>query len=494
MQLKNLLVSAAFVAGSILAGRPASYEPSTIIPPKAAREFRGVWIATVNNIDWPSKPGMSTAAQKAELIALLDQAAKLRLNAVVFQARPAGDAMYASKIEPWSEYLTGTMGKAPEPYYDPLAFAVEEAHRRGLELHAWINPYRALDFLSKSPIAASHVSKTHAPWVKKYGKYLWIDPGEKGAQDYLLKVILDVVKRYEIDAVQFDDYFYPERGDAGADSDFPDEASWRKYGAGGHAGRDDWRRENVNTFIQRVYQSIKEVKPWVKFGISPFGIWRPGFPPQARGKDAYATRWADSRKWLASGWVDYFAPQLYWPIEPKEQSFPALLNWWAEQNPKGRQLWPGIAAYKAERWGQDEIPNQIRLARKQAGVSGYILYNMRSLTMNAGLAEVLQHNINAEPALVPALPQTNTSRPGKPGVFIGSSKDTGLVMERRPAKSSQAWLWLIQTRSDGIWKTEIVPGTVTVNHLRPPYPEVIATTVVDRFGNEGEPVVLERRP
>ena len=304
-----ILLSCALLLGA----HAATYQPSSISPPKPIREFRAAWVATVANIDWPSRKDLTTAEQKTELLAILDRAQRLRLNTVIFQVRPACDAMYASAIEPWSEYLTGTMGKPPEPYYDPLTFAVEEAHKRGLELHAWFNPYRAHHQGARSPISASHVSKTRPQLVRQYGKYLWLDPGEKDVQDYSLSVVMDVVKRYDIDGVHFDDYFYPykEKDDEGRTLDFPDQASWTRFGAGGKLGRDDWRRENVNIFIERLYRSIKAVKPAVKFGVSPFGIWRPNNPPQIQGYDAYANLYADSRKWLAKGWVDYFAPQLF---------------------------------------------------------------------------------------------------------------------------------------------------------------------------------------
>jgi uncharacterized lipoprotein YddW (UPF0748 family) len=397
----------------------ATYIPSRVVPPKPAREYRAAWVATVANIDWPSSNGLGTAQQKAELEAIMDRAVQLKLNALIFQVRPACDAVYASSFEPWSEYLTGTMGKAPEPSYDPLAFAVEEAHKRGLELHAWFNPYRAHHPTAKSPIAANHISKLHPEMVRQYGKSLWLDPGEKEVQDYCVKVVMDVVKRYDIDGIHFDDYFYPykEEDRSGNELDFPDEASWRRFGAGGKLTRDDWRRENVNSLIHCVYDSIKATKPWVKFGVSPFGIWRPGNPPQIRGFDAYAKLYADSRKWLANGWVDYFAPQLYWAISSPEQSFPVLLKWWAHQNPKDRLLLPGMDDTKTtHRWEPDEIISQIRLTRKQDGANGNVHWNMRTLMHNASLDKALEQQVYAQPALVPACSWLDATRPAAPKV------------------------------------------------------------------------------
>ncbi|MEP6662905.1 MAG: family 10 glycosylhydrolase, partial [Verrucomicrobiota bacterium] len=221
-------------------------------PPKVLREFRAAWVPSVGNSEWPSKRGLPVAEQKAELIAILDRAEKMNLNAIILQVRPACDALYASKIEPWSEYLTGAMGQAPSPFYDPLAFAVTEAHRRGLELHAWVNPFRARTKLAGSPISSNHVIKKHPGWIIDYGKYLWLDPGQKTAQDYSLSVILDIVNRYDIDGLHMDDYFYPyiEKDEAKKNIPFPDDASWQAYqAAGGKLSRGDWRRQNVNTLV-----------------------------------------------------------------------------------------------------------------------------------------------------------------------------------------------------------------------------------------------------
>lgn len=466
------------------------YEPANIIPPQPMREFRGAWIATVKNIDWPSKPGLSTAQQKKELLDLLDRATELNLNAVIFQVRPQCDALYDSKIEPWSEYLTGKMGKPPEPFYDPLAFAIKEAHKRGLELHAWFNPYRALHSSHTGPIAPNHVSRTHPGLVRKFGNQLWLDPGERDVQDYSLSVVMDVVKRYDVDGVHFDDYFYPYPQDG---SDFPDEASWRKYGVHSGLSRADWRRANVNAFIERTYHSIKAVKPWVKFGISPFGIWRPKNPPQIQGMDAYEKIFADSRKWLANGWVDYFAPQLYWAIEPAKQSFPALLKWWVSQNVKGRHLWPGLNTAKANGdWPTDEIINQIKLTRKQAGADGDIHWNMSALMNNPALAAKLEYGVYAEPALIPAFTWLSKGTPGKPSVSTSiATRPERLHIVWSAGKGEKPSRWVVQLRRGGSWKTEITADSERTVEGAPP--DTIAVTAVDRYGNMGPPTVLLRQ-
>ena len=495
--LRPQFILALFFAASL---RAATYEPANIMPPKPQREFRGAWVATVENIDWPSKRDLSTAEQKTELLAILDRAAQLKLNAVIFQVRPACDAMYVSSIEPWSEYLTGTMGRSPEPFYDPLAFAVTEAHRRGLELHAWFNPYRARHEKAKSPIAASHVSKTHPELVRQYGKYLWLDPGEKATQDYSLSVVMDVVRRYDVDGIHFDDYFYPYRsyGGKGADgkpADFPDEASWKKFGAKGKPSRGDWRRENVNEFIQRVYQTIKKTKPWVKFGVSPFGIWRPGHPAQIKGSDAYEELYCDPQKWLARGWLDYLAPQLYWRIDPPQQSFPVLLKWWTEQNPKGRQLLAGLntAAATTTPWSPDEIPRQIEIARKQKGVSGHLHWNMKKLNENRALADNLAGGFYAEPALIPAMRWLDSVPPGKPTLLTAGNSGDGVKISWQASGEEKVWLWLLQIRKGGQWTNIILPGDKRSHVLPGDAPEAISLSPVDRVGNLGLSASVKRQ-
>jgi uncharacterized lipoprotein YddW (UPF0748 family) len=490
-----LLSMAVAFAGSFRS--PAAYVPSNEAPPAPVREFRGVWVATVGNIDWPSKKDLATAEQKAELVRIMDRAVQLNLNSLVFQVRPACDAMYASQLEPWSEYLTGTMGKAPQPFYDPLAFAIDEAHKRGLELHAWFNPYRAGHPSSKSIISANHISKRHPELVRQYGKYLWLDPSEKAVQDYSLSVVMDVVRRYDVDGVHFDDYFYPykEKDEKGNELDFPDDASWRRVARTSKMDRDDWRRENINSFIQRVYGSIKATKPWVKFGVSPFGIWRPGTPSQIDGFDAYAKLYADSRKWLSKGWVDYFAPQLYWSIASKEQSYPVLLKWWRQQNPKGRNIYPGLDATKTlgradaqdnerrrprEPWAPDEIVNQIRLARSEPGVTGHILWNMKSLMRGTNLASALARDVYKQPALVPPSPWLGSGSPVKPSLAV-FEQGQGLKTSWSVLNADTPAFWVLQIRVNNTWNTQILPGN-RLNQTFQEKPQVVAIRAVNRAG------------
>jgi uncharacterized lipoprotein YddW (UPF0748 family) len=483
----GLLPVMLFAAGEV-------YRPVAVTPPLPAREFRGAWIAAVaTNQDWPSKPGLPVAQQKAELIALLDRAAQLKLNAVILQVRPMCDAIYASPIEPWSERITGTQGRAPQPFYDPLAFAIAEAHRRGLELHAWFNPFRATHPLAESRVAPNHISKTHPELTRQYGRHLVLDPGEPAARAHTLAVVMDVVNRYDIDGVTFDDYFYPypEKDASGLKVDFPDDASWQKYGLQSGLSRADWRRQNVNQFIQQVYQSIKAAKPRVKFGISPFGVWRPGYPSQIKGLDTYADIYADSRLWLASGWLDYFAPQLYWPVDSPQQSFPVLLNWWTQQNVKGRHLWPGLsAANVGEKWGPDEIARQIKLTRSQPGSGGEIFYHLRNLADNPALANVVRAEY-MQTALVPASPWLNSVPPDKPKLNIGESR-AGLRFQWEPSGGKPAWLWILQYRTNEVWATEILPAGQTTRTFENFRPDLVAVSAVDRTGNLSSPAALKK--
>ncbi|HEY3602244.1 MAG TPA: family 10 glycosylhydrolase [Chthoniobacterales bacterium] len=365
----------------------------------AEREFRGAWVATVFNLDWPSRPGLPPATQQAQLQALLDRAAELHLNAILLQVRPASDALYASRLEPWSQFLSGETGVSPG--YDPLAFAIGEAHARGLELHAWVNPFRAA-ISTTQRLPENHVAKKHPEWVRRFGKQLWIDPGDPDARQYVIDVISDLVGRYNVDGLHLDDYFYPYPLRAG-ESTFPDESTWQRFGRSSGLSRAEWRRQNINDFVHTLYDTVKALKPRARVGISPFGIWRPGVPSTIRaGVDSYGQLFADSRKWLAQGWVDYLAPQLYWSIEPSEQSFPVLLDWWRAQS-HGKPIWPGIAT---ERIGSKrparEIVKQIELTRRGTSSPGQIHWSMKALMRDqGGIDELLRRGPYAEKAELP---------------------------------------------------------------------------------------------
>jgi len=465
-----------------------------IFPPPPARELRGAWLATVANIDWPSKPGLPVAQQKAELISLLDRAAQLHLNAVFFQVRSVCDAVYASPLEPWSEYLTGVQGRMPSPFYDPLALAVTEAHRRGLQLHAWFNPFRAGHPEAKSPPALNHVTRTHPEIIRHYGKQIWCDPGEPESQARALAVVLDVVKRYDVDGVVFDDYFYPypEKGWSGAPMNFPDDASWKKRSVPETIAipRDDWRRANINQFVQKISASVHAAKPWVQFGISPFGIWRPGVPAgiDAHALDAYGRLYADAPLWLRNGWVDFLAPQLYWPIAPREHSFPLLFQWWRQQNPKGRHVFAALNdAAVGTKFSDDEIGRQIDAVRTQTSNGGEVHYHLRSLVENSGLARTVAAKY-AQPALAPAATWLSAPALATPKLAVDAANHSARarweISGNEPARG-----WLLQFRANGNWTTQIFPGGQTDFYFNNAAPDAVSLRAVDRLGNLGEPAV-----
>jgi uncharacterized lipoprotein YddW (UPF0748 family) len=467
--------------------------------PPLGREFRGVWVASVANIDWPSKRTLSTAQQQAELIALLDRAAALKLNAVLFQIRPAADALYASKIEPWSEYLTGAQGRAPVPLWDPLEFAIREAHARHLELHAWFNPYRARHTDARSPLARTHIARTNPSLVKPYARYLWMDPGEPAVRARTLRVVLDVVKRYDVDGVHIDDYFYPypENDRRGRAIPFPDDRSWKRYvREGGDLSRADWRRRNVDLLVQALDEGVHKAKPWVRFGISPFGIWRPGYPAQVRGFDAYEKLYADARKWLREGWVDYFTPQLYWPTTKREQAYPALLDWWVNENVMGRHMWPGNFTSRAGGVGSGafsvgELVEQIRVTRLQDGATGNVHFSMRSfLTNQAGMNDTLLVGPYASTALVPATPWLKAAAPPLPVARL-TETTTGTRLLLRTIGTPAPWQYVVQLRTDTAWITMVVSGSTTSWTIPTgTSPTAVSVVSLNRVGTQSAPVTL----
>ncbi|MEQ8822016.1 MAG: family 10 glycosylhydrolase [Sumerlaeia bacterium] len=462
MNIRTTLAAAAFALAAVL---PLSAAESL---PEVPREFRAAWVATVANIDWPTKPGLSTEEQKAEAIAILDKTADMNMNAIVLQVRPAADALYPSKLEPWSYYLTGQQGKAPEPYYDPLEFWVDEAHARGIELHCWFNPYRAGHPTQKGEFSDDSVQKTKPQIVRQLASkgFFWMDPAMKETQDHSIAVVMDVVNRYDVDGIHFDDYFYPYPSyNDGAD--FPDDESWAAYQAsGGTMERGDWRREAVNDFVHRLYDEIKDAKPHVMLGISPFGIARPGKPREIKGFDQYATLYADTEKWLDEGWVDYFTPQLYWNINQVPQSFPLLLGWWVQNNPHDRHIWPGLYTSRFgtpgdDRYNIEELENQILITRGMPGATGHVHFSMKAFMNNPEeLAARIADKLYSEAALVPASPWLGDDEPGQPAVTATANEAANqVVVSWKPEDKDEAFLYLVQMKRGGDWDHRIVSGS-----------------------------------
>jgi len=477
------------VKEGIVAKTPVAEENLKVELPKVPREFRAAWIATVANINWPSKRNLSTEDQKKEAIALLDLLKDNNFNAVIFQVRPSADALYNSKLEPWSIFLNGEIGKAPTPYYDPLEFWTAEAHKRGLELHVWLNPYRAHHSNGGQVTNESMVRKASDYIVRLKNGMYWFDPSDQRTQDHAAAVVNDIVKRYNIDGVHFDDYFYPYATYNGG-ADFPDDKTWKAYKTnGGTLSRPDWRRDNVNRFIERVYKEIKEEKNHVKFGLSPFGIWKPGYPAGITGSSQYDELYADAKLWWNQGWVDYFTPQLYWPINPPKQSFTALLKWWQSENKHNRHLWPGLNTVEIRAADKPtEIVNQLQATRELVPNSpGAVHWSIAGLTKNPTMLNKIKSSMYQEQALVPLTPWLNANPLLQPTLLLTTEKD-GIYAKWLHKQSDEIRQWILYTRYGEVWTTEILEPGLT-GKLLPKKKEGktlydVAVKAVDRLGNE----------
>ena len=457
-----------------------NYAASREIPPTVTREFRGAWVATVHNIDWPSRKGLSRSAQQGEMRAILDQMARLNLNAVIFQVRPNGDALYDSRIEPWSPWLTGTMGQ--NPGYDPLAYCISQAKTRGIEVHAWFNPFRALPNAAM-PTSRDHVCRTHPKVIRNFKTYRWMDPASGFTQKRALDVILDVTRRYDIDGIHIDDYFYP----------YPDLAKNGQHKTHFPDGKNpSQRRSYVDGFVQQMYSSVKKAKPWARVGISPFGIWRPGVPGgTTAGVDAYEHLAADSRKWLQKGWCDYLAPQLYWRIQGP-QSYTRLLDWWRGQGT--RPVWPGIATARInskEDPGRpaSEILNQVDLSRTIGrNYAGHVHWSMKSLRENRGrISDQLVKQKYTSAALVPPMPWISKAKPMRPELRAKAARNQA---DAQWGAVSGAAKYAVQARYGNNWFTvKVLPGSQTRLTLSGT-PNAIAVSAVDRYGTTSEPSVV----
>ncbi len=502
--------------------------PPELQPPPAPREFRAAWVASVANIDWPSRPGLPNATWRAEALAILDRAKSIGLNAIVLQVRPAADALYASALEPWSEYLTGAQGRAPAPGNgpqtladDPLWLWVSEAHRRGLELHAWFNPYRARHTSARSALAPQHIASARAHAVKRYGDLLWMDPAEPDAAAQTLAVVADVVRRYDIDGVHIDDYFYPYPIKANAadsaELPFPDEPAWQRYRShgGGTLDRADWRRQQVDRLVEALHRTVHAIKPELRLGISPFGIGKPALrPPGIVGFSQYDMLYADVERWLDKGWLDYLAPQLYWPIERAGQEFGVLLDYWLAQNPRRRHIWPGLytsmvgathgSGTNTQPWPASEVLQQIERVRARAGPlgSGHLHFSMAALLQDRdGIATWLRAGPYSQPALVPATPWLKPSNPwrGPSSPWPGTALPPAPMLRRTPAGAiaitpanvtgtgSAAFVWSVWRRRAAEWRFEVHPASGPVALAG--NDQMLVVRAVDALGNEGPAAV-----
>lgn len=457
------------------------------------REFRGVWIASVANIDWPSRPSLSSEIQREEFRTILNHHKKNGINAVVVQVRPSADAFYRSELEPWSEWLTGIKGENPDPEYDPLTFMVEEAHERGMEFHAWLNPYRAIFDAKKFYEDSSHIpldslnnsienfsnsdfstgpdlfSKEayynllnllavdtsllvykHPDWFLQYGNKIYFDPGIPEVQDHIASVVEDIVRRYDVDAIHMDDYFYPYKI---AGVEFPDSLSFKKYGSTYTQDlKEYWRRENVNAIVKKLNSTIKSTKPYVKFGISPFGVWRnasvdPAGSATRAGLTNYDDLYADVLKWQREKWIDYVIPQIYWHRGFDLADYEVLAKWWNE-NHYGTQIYIGHALYKAngdsniEAWRNPrEIPEQIELNRSLPNIQGSCFFSSKSLISNPiGISDILKEKYFQYPTLIPEMSWISTTTPSKPKIRKIKNASSGFIIEWENVKDAKYYV------------------------------------------------------
>ncbi len=478
--------------------------------PYPKREFRAFWIVTLANKDFPSRPGLSSEEQQAEIIQILDYHQKLGMNAAIFQVRPSADAFYYSNKEPWSEWLGGRQGKEPEPYYDPLAFIIEECHKRNMELHAWFNPFRAVFNLKVSQVAFNHLVYKRPYWFINYANHKQFDPGLPEVRQYITDVVLDVVKRYDVDGVQFDDYFYPYKVGG---QDFPDELTFRRHSKG-FSDKGDWRRDNINQLIEMIHDSIQATKPHVKFGISPLGIWRNQRDDRrgsatSVGQTSYDYLGADVLKWLEEGWVDYIAPQLYWSMNHRSANYKVLSQWWAEHS-YGRHIYIGQAFYKIGKdsdpsWQNlEELPNQIQMNRQYQTILGSIFFRSEFLMDNPrSMSDTLRERFYKYPALIPAMPWKGQKVPDAPRKLRSIETPRRVLLKWKAPQNEEPHYYVIyRFQAQESIDLNDPRAIVSIQKERVYYEEkpkkdadgyFFAVTAVDRLHNESKPNILQVR-
>lgn len=471
---------------------------------KPKYEFRGVWVATVNNIDWPSKSGLSVKEQQKEAIQILDTLAKNNMNAVFFQARPCADAFYRSSYEPWSRYLTGSPGK--DPGYDPMVFWIEEAHKRGLEFHAWLNPFRVAQNASE-PLSRTSVAFKHPEWIVKYANKLYLNPAMPETHAYVAEIIRDIVSRYDVDAIHIDDYFYPYPANG---EEFPDEVQFQKNPQGfAPSEKADWRRQHVNEAISLISKTIKETKPYVKFGVSPFGVWRnnnvdPMGSQTRAGITNYDDLYADVLKWMKNGWIDYLTPQIYWEVGNAAADYKTLVAWWSKYS-FGRSVYIGHALYKIDKnstnagWKDpNQLPYQIHLTRTISNIGGSAFYSAKHFNRNLlGLQKQMRKQLYNYQSLIPPMPWIDNEAPSQVINFSASKKKISWDAPKYKNKSDEPLRYIVYyCREDSALDTNDANCiyTITTNteikiKENPPGKKrhyKIQISVLDRFNNESE--------
>ena len=403
--------------------------PTLLFSVEPKRELRAAWIATVFNIDWPSTQGAPKETQQAELIKILDTLQELKFNAAILQVKPTSDAFYKSKLSPWSRYLTGTQGK--DPGYDPLAFFIEEAQKRAIETHVWVNPYRVLNGEVVDTLSKNHIARKNPDWVITYNNRYYFDPGNPAVQEYVTKEVMEIVDNYDIDALHMDDYFYPYISYSNRVAiPFNDNASWKKHGKK-FKSREDWRRDSVNKFVQTLGVKIKKSKSYVKFGISPFGVWRnksedPKGSDTLAGQTNYDHLYADVIKWIDNQWIDYVMPQLYWHFDTKAAPYGVLVKWWNDIVKDKVNLYIGLGVYKLseQNWPVTHIKEQVDFERKFPHVDGVSYYSAKWIVQDTKkIQEYLKKTVYTTYALVPKNKNLTNIKPFQVEDFILSTKN-----------------------------------------------------------------------
>ncbi len=473
--------------------------------PQPEREFRGFWVATVVNIDWPKNGHDAVEKQKKDYLALLDFYQKMNFNAAIVQVRTAGDAFYESDYAPWSRYLTGEEGVAPKTEENILHWMISETHKRGMEFHAWLNPYRATFNLDTESLSEKHDYNLYPDWMLKYGKKYYYNPGLPDVQKHLVTIIEEVVAQYDIDAIHFDDYFYPYKI---KDEVFDDASSYKTYGLPNQS-LDDWRRSNVDSLVQKIHKNIKQEKPWVQFGVSPFGVWKnkstdpKGSDTQA-GQTNYDDLYANPILWMEQGWIDYIIPQAYWSLNLPVASHKVISEWWAENSPN-TNLYMGNGPYKIRNnddkaWDKKrELPNQIKLARNIDKVQGNAFFSAKSLpNANDDVVTILKRNYYAQMALPPISHLAPNTTPATP--ILISKKTT-------PDKLQLSFDNLDPYRYALVYKAKANQTSFSLKDLLVPLTAVngntlpistkmvkkhkkIAIAFTDKFGQKTEPIFI----
>ncbi len=467
------------------------------------REFRGVWVSTVANIDWPSRAGLSSEMQQEQILKILNHHKKNGVNAIILQVRPTADAIYPSDLEPWSKFISGVQGKAPEPFYDPLKFWVDEAHRRGMELHAWFNPYR-INLKPDDSLAVNHIALLHPEWCFTYGDRTYFSPANPLVWEFVISVVLDVVMRYDIDAVHFDDYFYPYPI---AGESLPDSLEFQQFGGDYYPEHvDAWRRHNVDTIIQVLHNAITSEKPWVKFGIAPFGVWRnrrddPTGSETVGGSPNYDALYADVILWQREGWIDYLMPQIYWRDDHPVAGFSTLAYWWNDFS-YGRSVYIGLAPYRISKnsnhrqWRKEKyLRQQIDVIRTLEGLDGFGYFSSKHFFRKdlSRLNKKIRKECCSRPALVPSMPWIDSQAPAAPfnlqregDRLLWEDEETDNAMDRsrfyvlyryekgdNSSMKAPANIELVTGERSVDFESEIEPGTYRVSAL-------------DRLNNESQ--------